>query len=163
MVLLLLSLDHGSNTITMGACRPTGCAAVSYQSTQPTLALRRQIMDEFSGLILFCRYQSVVHLQRSPSLSLRPPTPTSTPHTHTDSSHFPLLLLASFLPSVRPPAARSVRLRCPVPHLDQLADWKLLLRSVEGVERGEGFALSIKSPRPHPPLSGPLSPHCSVP
>lgn len=105
---LLLSLDHGSNTITMGASRPTGCTAVSYQSTQRTLALRREIMDEFPGLILFLLLSERGALTALSVSVTPPPHPTQPPpDTHTHCSHFPLPV--SLLPSIRPPTG------CPLP------------------------------------------------
>lgn len=88
---LLLSLDHGSNTITMGASRPTGCTAASYQSAQRTLALRRAIMDEFPGLILFLLLSERGALTAL-SVSVTPPPlhPTTTRHTHTALASPPL-------------------------------------------------------------------------
>lgn len=143
---LLLSLDHGSNTITMGASRPTGCTAVSYQSTQRTLALRREIMDEFLGLILFRCYQSVVHLQRSPSLSLHPhPDPT---HTHFPRVPFTLH------PSKRLPAPCVFAVLFSSMRPTRPGDCDL--RNSKGGERGWFYP----SKPAHPPhlLPGPVSP-----
>lgn len=97
-VLLFPSPDHRSNTMTMGASRPTGCTASSYQSARPTLASRRQIMDRFLGPSFSFRcYQSVVHLQRSPSLSLHPQPSTPCPFYPPSVHRLPALSVSAVL------------------------------------------------------------------
>lgn len=158
---LLLSLDHGSNTITMGASRPTGCTAVSYQSTQRTLALRREIMDEFPGLILFLLLSergALTALSVSVTPPSLPPTPQPPPDTHTHRSHFPLPV--SLLPSIRPPTG------CPLPPSSASCFPRAdcALRQGEGGWRGRGGVSFIHQSLPANPLpSGPVSPHRSVP
>lgn len=108
---------------------------------------RREIMDKLFGLILFCCYQSVVHLQRCPSLSLQPPhTPTPNQLTHT-------LPPCPFYPS-------------PVHRLRTLCIFAVLFSTASGspcrlrsVERQRGSIVSFirQSLSPHL-LPGPVSP-----
>lgn len=147
---LLLSLDHGSNTITMGASRPTGCTTVSYQSTQRTLALHREIMDEFPGLILFLLLSERGALTAL-SVSVTPPTQPP-PDTHTPLS----------LPSPRVPFTLHPSTGCPLrpssPSCFRRAD--CALRQGEGGVRVSFIHQSLPA---NPLPSGPVSPHRSVP
>lgn len=68
---LLRSLGHGSNTITMVLPGPQG--TVQYPIRAPNEhSLHTEIMEKSLALFFYC-YQSVVHLQSSPSLSLHSP------------------------------------------------------------------------------------------
>lgn len=92
---LLLSLDHGSNTITMALAGPQG--TVRYPIRAPNEhSPRTEIMDKSLALFFYC-YQSVVHLQSSPSLSL---------HSPQLSVFFPPPVLFTLHPSTAAPSVR---------------------------------------------------------
>lgn len=141
----------------MGASMPTGCTAASYQSTQRTLALHWEIMDEFPGLILFLLLSERGALTAL-SVSVTPPPlhPTTSRHTHTPLSR--PLPTVSLLPSIRPLAARSVRHRRPV--------FRCALRKAGGGGQG-GWERRVsfihQSLLANPLPSGPVSPRRSVP
>lgn len=117
---LLLSLGHGSNTITMVLPCPRG--TVQHPIGAPSEhALHTKIMEKSLALFFYC-YQSVVHLQSSTSLA-----PLSVPSLS--------VLFDSICPPLTPPLWIS-------PCILHLAVWRLICE-VEEEEEGQLYPLKL--------------------